>query len=203
VTRAEYQERALSALRRVRELEVTGYKIAAALLGIVLVWTWVFELGSRSGWQGGVALLLCSAAIFFWIFWNSFLWKPVSREFDLICPACGASLLRPPIVRITVIETLRSGKCQRCGAEVLTGEEPPPRALSTAPTRRLSPVLGAVLALALLVIFIASRQKYNNDFCASRYAAALTAADTADVDDEDLPLASSQRHVPTCRILRR
>jgi predicted RNA-binding Zn-ribbon protein involved in translation (DUF1610 family) len=199
VTRIEYQNRALDALRRRVELERTGYKICAVLFAILLAWTWVFHLGASPGWEQGMALLLGFAGIFFGIFWWSFLWKPVSEQYDLICPDCGASLLGS-MWRVSVIETLRTGKCQKCGFEALTGEMPPPRPFSAARRRSSSRLL---FWLVMLFAWIASRERFNRDFCSVRYVAAPTAADTADVDDEDLPLAPSQRHTPTCRSLRR
>ena len=200
MTRTEYQDRALDAVRRKVELEGTGYKICATLFAILLVWTWVFHLGARPGWEQGIALLLGCTGIFFGIFWWSFLWKPVSRQYELTCPDCGASLLGS-MWRVSVIETLRTGKCQKCGAELLTGEMPPPRTAGAAPRPSSAPRV--LFWLVMLFVLIASRDRFNRDFCSVRYAAALTAADTANVDDEDLPLAPSQRHTPTCRTLRR
>ena|SRR5256885_9421349 len=201
MTRTEYQERAIAALAQIEELTVKGKRVAVALALILLVWIWVFHLGAQSTGSAVVAYGMAVVAMFCGVFWRTFLWKPAARQYELICPNCGASLLKPRIAYVAVVAILHSGKCQQCGATVLEGDLPPPRPLSV--VRRIRPVLSFLLGCIALVAFVASGRRVNHDYCASRYAAARSADDSADVSDLDIPLDFSRgtRYV-TCGRLR-
>src|SRR5947207_208551 len=118
MTRTEYQERAIAALAQIEELTVKGKKVAVALALIVLVWIWVFHLGAQSTGSAVVAYVMVFASMFCGVFWRNFLWKPVARQYELVCASCGASLLKPRIAYVAVVAILHSGKCQQCGATV-------------------------------------------------------------------------------------
>jgi len=203
MTRTEYQERAIAALTKVEHLTVTGKKVAAALWIVVLAWTWFFRLGAQGSWSGVVASAVAVAALFFGVFWPSLLWKPVSREYGLVCPDCGASLLRPKVAFVAVLAILDTGKCQRCGADVVTGDEPPPHPLTV--PRRLTSLQGILLWSLLFVVAMVSARRVNREFCDTRYAAARSADDTADVSDLSIPLdlGRNYRRDVTCGDLRR
>ena len=202
MTRTEYQERAIAALARVEQLTVTGKKVAAGLWTLLFVWAWFFHLGAQGSWSGVVAYAIAVAAFFFGLLWPNFLWKPVSREYDLVCPACGASLLRPKVAFIAVVAILRTGRCQKCGAEVVTGDEPPPRPVTV--RQQLKSLPGIVLWALLFVGVMISARRVNREFCDTRYAAARSADDTADVSDLTIPLDLSRSHRDvTCGDLRR
>lgn len=201
MTRTEYQERAMAALEQIERLTLTGKKVAAGLWIVLLVWAWFFHLGAQGSWSGVVAYAIAVAAFFFGLLWPGFLWNPVSREYDLLCPACGASLLRPKVAFVAVLAILRTGKCQKCGAEVVTGDEPPPHPLTV--PRRLTSLQGILVWSLLFVVAMISARRVNREFCDTRYAAARSADDTADVSDLSIPLDLSHRRDVTCGDLRR
>jgi hypothetical protein len=125
------------------------------------------------------------------------------RRMGLNCPACAYDLWATGLGRPGRHAVLETGKCPKCGTELLDASEAGAR---PAPVVRWQDDIGGMTLVGLMLLGLVAfayfgKKSYargRTDVCARRYAEAKTAADTIRVDQSGFRRSST-----TCEYYRR
>jgi len=198
--RADFEER----------MEQVRRKTLPQSLGVVLIWGFGFPLllalhAYRVVPSSSLfALMMVLVAAFVAGIVVSAVRLPrLRRQLGLVCPSCNAVLSSGGRGRGTPNDIVMTGKCPKCGIQLLDPSEVGSRPGGPLTLRDhlegLSMIAALLLAIAGLAFFgQKSLLRMRSETCARRYAAAHTAADSVRVDQSGFRKSKSS----TCATVR-